>query len=76
MNIEELKYQILQQFGFPPTPEQAQALDVFVQFMTDSNPHAVMILRHSDRPAEWPPESCPHRFSSRQCGPDAGQCRR
>lgn len=47
MNIEELKYQILQQFGFPPTPEQAQALDVFVQFMTDSNPHAVMILRGS-----------------------------
>lgn len=47
MNIEELKYQILQQFGFPPTPEQAQALDVFVQFMTDSNLHAVMILRGS-----------------------------
>ena len=47
MNIEELKYQILQQFGFPTTPEQAQALDVFVQFMTDSNPHAVMILRGS-----------------------------
>lgn len=47
MSIEELKYQILQQFGFPPTPEQAQALDVFVQFMTDSNPHAVMILRGS-----------------------------
>ena len=47
MNIEELKYQILQQFGFPPTPEQAQALDVFVQFMTDSNPHAVVILRGS-----------------------------
>ena len=47
MNIEELKYQILQQFGFPPTPEQAQALDVFVQFMTDSNRHAVMILRGS-----------------------------
>ena len=47
MNIEELKYQILQQFAFPPTPEQAQALDVFVQFMTDSNPHAVMILRGS-----------------------------
>ena len=47
MNIEELKYQILQQFGFPPTPEQAQALDVFVQVMADSNPHAVMILRGS-----------------------------
>ena len=50
MNIEELKYLILQQFGFPPTPEQAQALDVFVQFMTDSNPHAVMILRGSAVP--------------------------
>ena len=49
MNIEELKYQILQQFGFPPTSEQAQALDVFVQFMTDSNPHAVMILRRPAR---------------------------
>ncbi len=47
MIIEELKYQILQQFGFPPTPEQAHALDVFARFMTDRNPHAVMILRGS-----------------------------
>lgn len=47
MIIEELKYQILQQFGFPPTPEQAHALDVFARFLTDPNPHAVMILRGS-----------------------------
>ena len=47
MIIEELKYQILQQFGFPPTPEQAHALDVFARFMTDRNQHAVMILRGS-----------------------------
>ena len=47
MMIDELKYKILQQFGFPPTAEQEQALDVFARFMTDSNPHAVMILRGS-----------------------------
>ena len=47
MNIEELKYQILHQFGFPPTPEQDHALDVFAHFLTDPNPHAVMILRGS-----------------------------
>ncbi len=44
---DELKYQILQQFGFAPTPEQAHALDVFARFMTDPHPHAVMILRGS-----------------------------
>ena len=47
MIIDELKYQILQQFGFTPTPEQSHALDVFARFMTDSNPHSVMILRGS-----------------------------
>jgi len=47
MIIDELKYKILQQFGFPPTAEQANALDVFARFMTDPNPHAVMILRGS-----------------------------
>ena len=47
MIVDELKYKILQQFGFPPTPEQAHALDVFAQFMTDPNPHSVMILRGS-----------------------------
>ncbi len=47
MIVDELKYKILAQFGFPPTPEQANALDVFARFMTDCNPHAVMILRGS-----------------------------
>ena len=47
MIIDELKYKILQQFGFPPTQEQANALDVFARFLTDRDPHAVMILRGS-----------------------------
>ena len=47
MIIDELKYKILQQFGFPPTQEQAHALEVFAEFLTDRNPHAVMILRGS-----------------------------
>ena len=47
MIIDELKYKILQQFGYSPTSEQAHALDVFAQFMTDPNPHSVMILRGS-----------------------------
>ena len=42
---EELKYQILQQFGFQPTSEQAHALEVFAQFLTDTTPHCAMILR-------------------------------
>lgn len=47
MIIDELKYKILQQFGFPPTQEQAHALEVFAEFLTDRDPHAVMILRGS-----------------------------
>ena len=47
MIVDELKYKILEQFGFPPTPEQANVLDVFARFLTDRNPHAVMILRGS-----------------------------
>ena len=47
MIIDELKYNILQQFGFPPTQEQAHALEVFAEFLTDRDPHAVMILRGS-----------------------------
>ena len=47
MIIDELKYKILQQFGFPPTLEQAHALEVFAEFLTDRDPHAVMILRGS-----------------------------
>ena len=44
---EELKYRILQTFGHIPTAEQAQALDVFVAFLTDRSDHVVMILRGS-----------------------------
>ena len=47
MVVDELKYKILQQFGFPPTQEQANALDVFARFLTDRNPQVVMILRCS-----------------------------
>lgn len=47
MIIDELKYKILQQFGFPPTQEQAHALEVFAEFLTDRDLHAVMILRGS-----------------------------
>ena len=47
MVVDELKYKILQQFGFPPTLEQANALDVFARFLTDRNPQVVMILRGS-----------------------------
>jgi len=44
---DELKYRIIQVLGLPPTPEQAQALDVFTQFMTDRSDQVVMILRGS-----------------------------
>ena len=47
MVVDELKYKILQQFGFPPTQEQANALDVFARYLTDRNPQVVMILRGS-----------------------------
>ena len=47
MVVDELKYKILQQFCFPPTQEQANALDVFARFLTDRNPQVVMILRGS-----------------------------
>ena len=47
MVVDELKYKILQQFGFLPTLEQAKALDVFARFLTDRNPQVVMILRGS-----------------------------
>ena len=44
---DELKYRIIQVLGLPPTPEQAKALDVFTQFMTDRSDQVVMILRGS-----------------------------
>ena len=42
---DELKYRIIQTLGLPPTPEQAQAIDVFAQFMTDRDDQVVMIMR-------------------------------
>ena len=44
---DELKYRILQSFGFPPTAEQEHAASVFAQFMTDRDSQVVMILRGS-----------------------------
>ena len=44
---DELKYRILQTFGFEPTAEQERALEVFARFMTDRTEHVVMILRGS-----------------------------
>lgn len=47
MVVDELKYQILQQFGFPPTAEQNHAIDVFTEFLASRDSHSVMILRGS-----------------------------
>ena len=47
MVLDELKYRILQQFGFVPTQEQGRALDTFARFLTDTSPHVAMILRGS-----------------------------
>ena len=44
---DELKYRIIQTLGLSPTAEQAHALDVFAQFMTDRSDQVVMILRGS-----------------------------
>ena len=44
---DEIKYQILQAFGHSPTREQAHALDIFCQFLTDRSEQAVMVMRGS-----------------------------
>ena len=44
---EELKYRILQNFGFEPTADQIHAVDTFARFMTNRDEHAAMILRGS-----------------------------
>lgn len=44
---EELKYRILQNFGFEPTADQMYAVDLFARFMTDRDERAVMVLRGS-----------------------------
>lgn len=47
MITDELKYQILQEFGFSPTVDQEHALETFASFLTDRDEHVVMILRGS-----------------------------
>jgi ATP-dependent exoDNAse (exonuclease V) alpha subunit len=47
MISDELIYQILQDFGFAPTNEQRQALEVFARFMTARSDREVMIMRGS-----------------------------
>ena len=47
MISSELDYRIRQNFRYEPTREQASALDVFCQFMTSRDTHAVMVLRGS-----------------------------
>ena len=44
---DELKYHVLQSFGFPPTVEQEHALSVFCQFMLDRDDRVAMVLRGS-----------------------------
>ena len=47
MIIDELKYRILQNFGFEPTAYQTHAIEVFTHFMTERDERVVMILRGS-----------------------------
>lgn len=44
---DEIVYQILQDFPFPPTSDQQEALQRFASFLTDRRAQAVMILRGS-----------------------------
>jgi len=47
MIADELKYRIRGAFGFEPTREQQEAIDVFATFMADRHEHGVMIMRGS-----------------------------
>ena len=47
MLSDELTYQIQEELPFAPTAQQAKTMRVFAEFMTDRDPHAVMILRGS-----------------------------
>ncbi len=47
MLSDELTYQIQEELPFAPTAQQAKTIRVFAEFMTDRDPHAVMILRGS-----------------------------
>lgn len=47
MIIDELSYCIRQSFGFEPTAEQAQAMQLFSRFLTDRREEGVMVMRGS-----------------------------
>ena len=47
MIADELTYRIRGAFGFEPTSEQQQAIDVFATFMADSRMMPVMVMRGS-----------------------------
>ena len=47
MIADELTYRIRGAFGFEPTKEQQQAIDVFATFMADSRMMPVMVMRGS-----------------------------
>ncbi len=47
MITDELTFRIRQNFPFMPTPEQDDAIRSFVNFLTDREPHVLMILRGS-----------------------------
>lgn len=47
MIIDELTDQIRNQFAFGPSDEQQRAIMTFAQFLTDRDPHAVMVLSGS-----------------------------
>ena len=47
MIADELKYRVRGAFGFEPTREQQEAIDVFATFMADSRMMPVMVMRGS-----------------------------
>ena len=47
MIVDELKYRVRAAFGYEPTREQEDAIDVFATFMADSRMMPVMVMRGS-----------------------------
>lgn len=44
---DEITFRVLGEFHFTPTVEQRDAVSVFASFLTDRDPHSVMVLRGS-----------------------------
>lgn len=42
---DEITFRVLAEFHFTPTAEQRDAVSVFASFITDRDPHSVMVLR-------------------------------